>query len=360
MTDASSGPASEQRVLMIRPSALGDVARTVPVLVSLRQAMPDARIDWLVRDSFVDAIRCHPMLDHAVPFARRRFDSFWFNPAVARELLGYLRELRHRKYQTVYDFQGLHRSGWLTWASGADRRVGFADARELAWLGYNVRHRVDADQHTVDHMLSLLEADGITARRDLRLYVPGEADQWAAEQRHDLGLAEQRYAVIAPTAAWLSKCWPSSRFSQLAGRLKRLEIDAAVVVGSSGERRQVADLLNGSCPIRLIDRMGKTNVGQLMALIRHAAVVLCNDSAALHIAVGLGVRAVAIFGPTDPAKVGPYRYDIAVVRPQGLDPVRYRAGKLGQELIARVSVEDAWRGVQRVMQAPPPKTVFDP
>lgn len=359
MIDSSSAPGSGRRVLIIRPSALGDVARTVPVLVSLRKAMPDARIDWLVRDSFADVVSAHPMLDDVVRFARRRFDSFWFNPVIARQLVGYLRGLGRANYDLVYDLQGLHRSGWLTWATGAGRRVGFADARELAWLGYNVRHAVPAEAHTVDRMLSLLEADGITARRDLRLYVPHEADRWAGQQIDSLEPNAKRYAVIAPTAAWRSKSWPASRFGQLAGRLKRLEIDTAFVVGSASERQQVAELLNGSCSIKLIDRMGQTNVGQLMALISRAALVLCNDSAALHIAVGLGVRAVAIFGPTDPAKVGPYRYDIAVVRPRDVDPVRYRAGRLGQELIARVSVEDAWRGVQRVMQAPPPATVFE-
>ena len=170
------GPRSSPRVLIIRPTALGDVVRTVPALVSLRAAMPQARIDWLVHDAYADAIRHHPALDGVIEFPRRRFGRAWTSPAIARELWRWTASLRRARYDLVFDLQGLARSGWFTFVTGAARRVGFANAREGAWLGYNRRHRVDAEVHAVDRMLALLEAEGVPVQRDMRLYL-GDADR---------------------------------------------------------------------------------------------------------------------------------------------------------------------------------------
>ena len=147
-----------ERILIVRPSALGDVCRSVPVLASLRRAYPEARIDWLVRDTYAPAIAAHPALDKTIEFPRARFSRWWRSPRVALELVGWLRDLHRRRYDLVIDCQGLGRSGLFTWATRARRRVGFRGARELAWLGYTVRHPRPESDHTVDAMLSLIAA----------------------------------------------------------------------------------------------------------------------------------------------------------------------------------------------------------
>ena len=138
-----------KRILIVRPSALGDVCRTVPVLVSLRKAYPKATIDWLVQADFADAITAHPALDEAVLFPRQRFARWWRNPAVAREMYRWFAGLGKRGYDLVFDCQGLGRSGLITWATKASTRVGFGCAREFAWLGYNVRHPPTSATHTM-------------------------------------------------------------------------------------------------------------------------------------------------------------------------------------------------------------------
>src|SRR5687767_11916318 len=100
-------PDSPRRILIIRPSALGDVARTVPALVSLKRAFPQSQIDWLVNDTFVDAIAHHPDLHEVVPFPRKRLSRFGWSPGATREGLRYFAELRRRGYDAVYDLQGL-------------------------------------------------------------------------------------------------------------------------------------------------------------------------------------------------------------------------------------------------------------
>jgi ADP-heptose:LPS heptosyltransferase len=213
-------------------------------------------------------------------------------------------------------------------------------------------------------MLGLLEAEGIEPVRDMRLHA-GEldrrwAERWLAEQRIEPG----RYLVLAPTAQWLSKRWPAARFGQIAQRLADhrpagADFGAAVVVGSPGEHEQARPLLQRHWSMPLHDLVGRTTVGQLMALIEQCGLALCNDSAALHLAVGFGRRCLGVFGPTEPRWVGPYRYELGVARADGGESVHYRAARLDQDLIASLDVEVVWEQVQRVLNAPPPPTVFD-
>jgi len=113
-------------------------------------------------------------------------------------------------------------------------------------------------------------------------------------------------------------------------------------------------LLTHPSQVAVIDAVGRTSVGQLMALIERCDLAICNDSAALHIAVGYGRRCVGIFGPTDPQRVGPYRYDLGVVRPSDAGPVNYRAASTDQSLISRVTVEQVCSRIEQVLASPPP------
>jgi len=329
MTGPGSRPQpADQRILIVRPSALGDVCRTVPCLVSLRRAFPAATIDWLVNAPFAPAIASHPMLDGVVPFHRKDF-SLGRGLALARRL-------RAGRYDAAYDLQGLLRSGLLTWLTRAPRRIGFANAREGAAFGYNRRHALDPTRHTVDRMLGLLEAEGIEPVRDLRLYVGGEdaawLDQFIAE--HDArGLADG-YTCIAPTAQWRCKCWPLERYAELARSIE----GPIVVLAAPHEHEQVRPLLDELGARAVLPR---TTVGQLVALLSRCRLLVCNDSAALHIAVAFDKPIVSIFGPTDPALVGPYRRPDVVVQPPEMTPAQmqsYRRHKDDQSLIGRVTV----------------------
>lgn len=333
-----------ERILIVRPTALGDVARTVPALATLRAAFPDAKIDWLVHTAFVDAVRHHPMLDGVVPFDRKALGGFGLKPRATRAGLALAKRLRRAGYTRVYDLQGLARSGLLTWLTWAPRRVGFADARERGWLGYNVKHKVSAEMHTVDRMLGLLAADGLTPVQDMRLYVGDEDRAWAEQYRQDHGLTAGRTVLFAPTAQWGCKCWPVAQVADVARRaLAHGAVDDRVVLlAAPHEHDRLAPIVEA-----LGDRalLPTTTVGRLMALIDGAAAVVANDSAALHLAVGLDRPAVGVFGPTDPALVGPYRRDADVVQPEGIAPADmagYRARKDDDALIARVAVDAVW------------------
>jgi heptosyltransferase-1 len=345
------------RILIVRPSALGDVCRTVPVLASLRRAYPQAEIDWAVRDSFLPVIGAHPALHQAIPFPRSRFARWWRSPAVLGELLRWFRDLRRRRYDLVIDCQGLGRSGLFTFLTAAPRRVGYRNARELAWMGYNVRHHAPTDLHTVDRMLTLLEAEGIEPIHDLRLYVAQDDRRWWRQQRETLDLNEAPYAVLAPTARWASKRWPIERWGELVRPLLDRGMKRLVVIGAPGERPQVQGLFHAHVEpaSALVDLVGRVTIGQLMAVISEADLVIANDSAPLHLAVGLDRPCVGLFGPTDPARVGPYRRPEAVVRGHrpavGERAVNYRAARLGDELMRLIRVEDVLERIEAVLAA---------
>jgi len=310
MNSTSSPDHSPKRLCVVRPSALGDVCRTVPVLVSLRQAYPDARIDWIVQDQFIDAVIAHPAVNEIIPFHRKHFGRFGRSFRSTTDYLKWSSELRSRKYDVVYDCQGLARSALITWSTRATKRVGYARAREFASVAYTHRHPVDTDLHTVEQMLSLIEHDGITPVRDMRLYTPTESADWWTDQRERLEIGNQPYAVIAPTSRWPAKRWPIERFAQIIPPLLERDLSAVVVVGAAGERGQCKPIFtmsreNGPTG-SVIDCLGKTTVGQLMAVIESANIIIANDSASLHMAVGFDRPTVALYGPTDISRVGPY------------------------------------------------------
>jgi len=351
------------RILLVRPSALGDVARTVPALTSLHRHFPGAKIDWLVQDTFADVIRHHPDLGEVVPFPRASLRGFGWSASATARGRKFLNSLRDRSYDMVYDLQGLARSGWMTWWTGATRRVGPADARECGWLGYNRRVAIpDIEEmpHTVDRMLAVLAGENIEPERDMTLYVGRAERLWAEKWMNDNELTYGRFAVIAPTARWKSKAWPIERFDVIANRLGEVGMQACVIIGGPAERDQTGLLTRRDSMSRIgpkrIDLVGRTRVGQMMGLIESCGLVVANDSAALHIAVGLGKRAVSVFGPTDSSRVGPYRYDVGTVCAPAESRVNYRTARDDQTVISRVRVEQVWQAVCRVMREEPPRT----
>ncbi len=328
------------RILIIRPSALGDVCRTVPVLVSLKAAFPEARIDWLVQDSFLPAVSAHPALHEAIPFPRAEVAvKRWWKAAARRRLRQLLATLRDGHYDLVVDCQGLGRSGYFTRATRASVRVGYASAGELGWLGYNRRVEVPREMHTVDRMLALVEAIGVRPVRDMRLYTPAEGGGGASP---DPRLIRGRYAVIAPTSRWEGKRWPADRFAQVAhALLQDGRAEALAIVGGANERDQCGPVLElcESDP-RVVDLVGKTSVAGLMGVIERSALVIANDSAALHMAVGFDRPIVALFGPTRTALVGPYGRAGDVIQPGEPPPgVSHKDADAGRTAMAQIPAD---------------------
>ena len=335
-----------QSLLVIRPSALGDVCKTVPVLASIRASWPDVRIGWLVQEEFAAVIAGHPSLDEVVTFPRTRLRGAWRSPRRASAALAWLRTLRKGDWEIAVDCQGLARSGLFARASGAKRRIGFSDAREWGWIHCNERV-LPGERHSVDRMMALVDALGIPRVMDMRLYASDEEIAWwsKSELRPD-----GRYAVFAPMSRWPAKEWPQERWVELVLEVGGLGFDGVVLVGSPSESASVEAIAravdargaadsDGRKPVVRV-AAGKTNVAQLMAIIAESALVVANDSAALHMAVGFDRPLVGLFGPTDPAEVGPYARADSVVRVPGArgSGHDYRSGTDSHESMRSIDV----------------------
>jgi len=328
-----------RRILIIRPSALGDVCRSVPLLTSLRTAFPRATIDWLVQDSFADAIRHHPALDNVVAFPRgglgatsRKGNPFpalaWMNSTLRRR----------PRYDLVIDAQGLFRSGLFARWTGASRRVGYRNAAECARVFYNRTIHADRSRHAVDRMRVLLGSLGINADRDMRLYTDPDARAWAASQPWSVS----RFVVVAPTSRWPGKQWPAERFTDLARHLLASGVERVVVVGGPGERDQIRPLLGWAAgEPRAIDLVGETSIARLMAVIERSSLVVANDSAALHMAVGFDRPLVALFGPTRVERVGPYRRERDVIQHlRAGDRFDHKDERVGVPMMERITTQE--------------------
>lgn len=311
------------------------------MLASLRRANPNAAIDWLVQDTFAEAIAAHPALSGIVPFPRREL-ARWASPAGIRRVWEFLRSLRDRNYDLVLDCQGLARSGLFALATGAPHRVGLADAAELGWLGLTEHVHGVSGRHTVDRMLAISAAAGAPPVYDLRLYSAAANRAWAQAIPE---LNDQPFVVFAPTSRWPGKLWPGDRYAELAARLLDAgsgSIRRIAFVGSASEQDQCRELTAlAERDARVVNLLGKTSIGRLMALIERAALVVANDSAALHIAVGFDRPLIGLFGPTRTELVGPYRRDrdvIQHIRPE--DRLDHKDAAAGEALMARITTEE--------------------
>ncbi len=343
-----SSVSDPQRILFIRPSALGDVCRSVGVVAALNRRFPSAKIDWLVQNSFVQAIEHHPGVHRVIPFDRKTLGKQVKKGRVG-PIREWLRTLRQGEYDLVIDAQGLARSGFFAWCTRAPRRFGYRDAQELSWLFLNERVEAPRTMHTVDRMMRLADAlDADATHPDLRLHTdPDDLSQVIVEY-------PDRYAVIAPTSRWAGKCWPIERYTKLARQLAdHPQLDRVIVVGGPGERLQCAPLLElAEDHPRIVDRVGSTSISQLMAVISRSRLLVANDSAALHMAVGFDRPLVALLGPTEPALVGPYRRDADVIRHASDDDEFDFKKPESVELMERITLEEVLDACNTRLEAP--------
>lgn len=268
------------RILVVRLGAMGDVLHALPAVASLRHSFPGSHITWAVEPRWGPLIAGNPCVDEILPVLRRGL----------REILATRRRLRAGRPDIAIDFQGLIKSAIVASAARPDRIYGFhrTQAREkLASFIYS--HPVQTrSSHVVDRNLELAQAAGATNL--LRTFhVPPGAPEGE--------LPPGDFVLACPQAGWTSKQWPMEYYSEL------------------GRRLRVPLVLNGPGPISAPNTV--PHVSGLAGLIdatRRACAVVGVDSGPLHLAAALGKPGVAVYGPTDPARNGPYGDSITVLR----------------------------------------------
>ncbi len=343
-----------RRILLIKPSSLGDIVHALPVLAGLRTAYPRAHIAWLVGKAFAPLLAGHPLLDEVIPFDRQRFGRMLQSRAVGAEFLRFVGDLRRRRFDLVIDLQGLLRSGFLAWASGARQRVGFAAARELAAAFYTQRVRcATRDMHAVDKNLHLARTIGLPV--DPPTFPLGLREEELAACRARLGTAGvTQFIALLPGARWEAKRWRADRWAELLDRLHADGLPPAVLLGAPDDR-SYTDAILAACSAPVVNWVGQTSLRELSAALALADRVLCHDSGPMHIAAALGRPIVAIFGPTNPVRTGPYcRAARVVALPPPCAPCYQRHCPLGHHhCMEKLDVEVVHRNVLELSHESP-------
>ncbi len=283
-----------RKILIIKPSSLGDIVHSLPFLNTVRKRFPGAEIHWLVARGFEGLLEGHPMIDRLWIINKDAWKKIEHIRGTLGEISSLFRELKMEEFDLAIDLQGLLRSGVITAATGAPVRIGFKEAREGSRLFYTHKVEGGKDIHAVDRYLKIVDFLGYDVS-DIRFPIP------TFDIRHSTFNIHKPYAVIVPGARWKTKTWPAENFGKLSALLP-LE---TVVVGSRSDTI-IADeivVLSGGKAISLA---GKTDLKQLIEIMRKARFVVSNDSGPMHIAAALGVPVFAVFGPTDPLRTGPY------------------------------------------------------
>lgn len=338
---------ADERFLILRMSALGDIVHTLPAVAALRQSFPRAQIDWLVDSKWSSILEGNPDATKIIPIDRRKW----------RNVLATIRQLRAARYTVAVDFQSLYRSAILARLSGAPRRVGFDAnyARERAAVFFYTEKVTPRRLHKVEHNIELVESVGAHTE-EIRFWLPTSRE---ARERVDRVLAAHAitdFFVLSPGGGWASKCWPAERYGSLHRALVERYGWRGVVSFGPGERDLAENVQRAArlpaatdSPEPLVELF---DLPQLIALLRRAKFVVAADTGPLHLASALGTPVVGLYGPTDPARNGPFSKHDVVVRNASAAETTYRRDKTPAPSMLSITVEQVLDAIARRLQTP--------
>jgi heptosyltransferase-1 len=313
------------RFLVVRLSALGDVLHALPAVTALRRQYPNAYIGWAIEERWAELLcarnvsRCgerspgRPLVDRVHTVDTHSWRRALFSDATWKGVRGSVQEITAAKYDAAIDFQGAIRSALLARLSGAPVIYGFAQPRENVASMFYTRQVQVTGRHVIEQNLVLASAPSKTALRMTPGEVPRDPSAENQVKAKLRDLAFESYVVLNPGAGWGAKQWPVDRYGQVARMLARRTGLRSLINFGPGEQdlaRTTEASSEGTA------KAITTSISELIALIRHARLVIGGDTGPVHLAALLGIPVVAIFGPTDPARNGPLGTTSIVLRDQ--------------------------------------------
>ncbi len=289
------------KILILKPSSLGDVIQALPVLRLLKQHLPASEIDWWIDSSLAPLLEGDPDITNVVRFERRR----WVSPIHWPEMFRSLVWLRAREYDWVIDLQCLARSGVFAWLANGKTLVGLDEPREGARGFYDlVTPRATFHTHAVDWYLAVLPRLGVPVHNGFTWLPTRPATAATIVARWNP--APARWIALQPGARWLNKRWPAEHFAELTRRLagKHAAVRFAVLGGKDDQ--PLAETVCRAAPERCVNLAGQTSLPEMVEWLRRCELMVTNDTGPMHAAAALGKPVVALFGPTEPQRTGPY------------------------------------------------------
>lgn len=316
------GDAQIECLLIVRLSAMGDVIHTLPAAQALREAFPNAMIGWLIEERWAELL-CAPGTPRRGPRSAQRPLADWIHPvnltgwrkslftiSTLQEIAKVWNDLRSARYDVAVDLQGAMRSALLARGSGARVVYGASEARESPASLWYTRGVIARGAHVIEQNLSVAAAVAAKKMGVPRVELPRdiEAERRIGQQLSEEGVEE--FAILNPGAGWGAKRWPAERYGLVARALAEDGVRAILNYGPGEEKlaREAEAASEGTA------RPMQCSITELIALTRRARLFVGGDTGPLHLAAALQVPVVGIFGPTDPARNGPYGTQSIVLR----------------------------------------------
>ncbi len=282
-----SSTAPADRVLVIKLSSLGDLFHALPVVHVIRESL-NVTVDWVTQPEYEDLVRCFNDVDDVIVFPRRDF---------FRQGLAFFHALRRRRYQLALDLQGLLKSALVLCLARGARKIGPSFAREGTRALYpELAGPRNKDRHAVVELFDLLDYLGLP--RPTRPVFP------VSFARFPLNIPAPRIALI-PCSRWATKNLPPERFAAAAAAISRPTGATFFIVGAPADR-PAADIIARTLGEKARNYCGQTSLLELGSLLQEMDLVITVDSGPMHMAAALGKPVLAVFGPTNPARTGPY------------------------------------------------------
>jgi heptosyltransferase-1 len=291
-----------RRILIIRPSAIGDVVMASPVLAVLRRHCPDSHLGWLVEPHIGELLKTNPALDQVIVWPKSAWRQLWRAGRwwqLLRELCMFARTLRRQQFDVALDLQGLLRSRLLAWLSGAPVRIGFVSKEPGGFLlTRRVSRGVDSPRMGSEyrHLMGELGFDPEPFHPCLEV---GAAEQATAARALQAAGVSGRYAVFAPFTTRPQKHWDAGRWSELAERFAERFNLPAVILGGPADR-DAADRLCAAAAGRAVSLAGTLSLVESMAVIRTCDLLVGVDTGLTHMGPAFDRPTVALFGATCP------------------------------------------------------------
>lgn len=329
-----------KKILVIKPSSLGDVVHSLPFLYALHGAFPKSRIHWVIATGLEELLEGNPMVSKLWVINKDQWKHLKRIKGTVAEVRSLFRALKEERYDIVIDLQGLLRSGLVARASRAPVRIGFREAREGSTLFYTHKVKGGRDVHAVDRYLKVaaeLGCDTGEVGFPLPLFRESKKIEALKKELDD-------YAVIVPGARWETKRWPVDRFGRLASLLPM----RSIVIGSSADAERGREI-EASSGGKALSLAGATDLKDLVALLRGARVVITNDSGPLHLAVACKAPTVSLFGATNPQRTGPYGKNNIVLQSAAPCAPCYKRRCKSTRCMAEISVEQVLKAAGKLI-----------
>lgn len=294
-------------ILIVKLSAIGDVIHTLPSLAVLRRLYPDAHITWVVEEAAADLVKNHPYLDAVLISRRKSWSKDIQKGKILKPLFdmrSLIKELRQRRYDLVIDFHGLFKSSIIVFLSKGKRKLGYDSLQELSGLFLNEKISEDMNKHAVDRYLDFPRYLG--AKIDNVEFILPQNNDAEAKVRLLMSkykLDDKKFIAINPVAYWKTKLWDNKKFAHLAD-LANSKLKMKVVF--TGSEKEFIEGITSRMTTEGINLGGQTSLLDLSYLYKKAQMVITTDSGPMHLAAAMGTPVIALFGPTNPVRTGPY------------------------------------------------------